>query len=120
MLLWEDQHGSPVCRFGIAGDFLPAAGGMRDARPDWQAAAGQVRALFRDLDLAVVNLECPLSVEGLEARVKASLGDTFAAEAECLDYLRSLKVSVVGIANNHLHDYGRAGARRTREALAAR
>jgi len=119
MLLWEDHQRSPVCRFGIAGDFLPAAGEMRLLRPDWRETSQQVRALFQDLDFSVANLECPVAVEGIEARVKASLGDTFAAGADCLDYLSALRARVVGIANNHLHDHGRAGAKRTREVLLA-
>jgi Bacterial capsule synthesis protein PGA_cap len=117
MLLWKDDRRSPVCRFGIAGDFLPAAGGMSNSRQDWAETAKQVSALFEDLEFSVVNLECPVQIQGIPARVKASLGDTFAAGADALGYLSALRASVVGLANNHLYDYGRAGAQRTREVL---
>jgi len=113
MLVWKNAYRQPACRFGIAGDFLPACGLSPVDGETWSGQAKRVAPGFDDLEFSLVNLECPVGVEGLPPRVKASLGDSFAARTECLDYLDSLKASVVGIANNHLYDYGRAGAERT-------
>jgi poly-gamma-glutamate synthesis protein (capsule biosynthesis protein) len=54
-----------------------------------------------------------MGMDGIAPQVKASLGDSFAAPTSSLDYLHPLKASVIAIANNHLYDYGKAGAERT-------
>lgn len=113
MLVWKDQNRAPVCRFGIAGDFLPASGLSPASGESWSGQAALVAPLFQDLQFGLVNLECPVGVEGIAPKVKASLGGSFAAPTESLDYLNSLNASVIGIANNHLYDYGGAGADRT-------
>jgi hypothetical protein len=113
MLVWKDQHRAAVGRFGIAGDFLPASGLTPASGESWSGQAALVAPLFQDLRFGLVNLECPVGVEGIAPKVKASLGDSFAAQTESLDYLNSLNASVIGIANNHLYDYGGAGAERT-------
>src|SRR5262245_22313097 len=113
MLVWKDPHRLPVCRFGIAGDFLPASGLAPTSGETWAGQANRIAPLFEDLQFSVVNLECPVGVEGIAPKVKASLGDSFAGQTESLDYLDSLKASVIGIANNHLYDYEKLGAERT-------
>jgi poly-gamma-glutamate synthesis protein (capsule biosynthesis protein) len=113
MFMWKADHGSAACRFGIAGDFLPAAGLVPTRAESWAERAELIRPLFQDLEFGVVNLECPLNVRGIAAKVKASLGDTFAAETEALAYLSVLRANVVGLANNHLYDYGLNGAVKT-------
>jgi hypothetical protein len=117
MLVWKDAHRVSVCRFGIGGDFLPAAGLSLLGDETWSGQARLLASFFRDLEFCVVNLECPVGVEGIPAKVKASLGDSFAAEAACLAYLSVLKAYGVGLANNHLYDHGRVGAERTVQAL---
>jgi hypothetical protein len=117
MFVLKDESRSPVCRFGVAGDFLPAAGLAPAASESWSERAELLRPLFRDLEFSIANLECPVNVGGMAPRIKASLGDTFSAEPEALDYLSSLRVNVVGLANNHLYDYGRSGASKTLETV---
>lgn len=117
MLVWNDHERSAVCRFGIAGDFLPAAGLAPRAGESWAHQANRVAPLFQDLCFSIVNLECPIDVAAIEPRVKASLGDTFSAPLDSLDYLATLRANVVGLANNHLYDYGQEGAERTLHCL---
>ena len=117
MLVWKDAHREPVCRFGIAGDFLPAAGLSPSGGETWSGQAKLVAPIFADLEFSIVNLECPVNIKGIPPKVKASLGDSFAAETSSLDYLSVLKASVVGLANNHLYDHGRAGAERTLQTV---
>ena len=119
MILWNDRRCTPALRFGLAGDFLPAAGLAPAPEESWAERSDLVRPLFQDLAFSVANLECPVGVRGIPPKVKASLGATFAAGVDALDYLAALRVSVVGIANNHLYDYGKAGAERTLQKVNA-
>src|SRR5262245_20321921 len=109
MLVWKDGCRASAYRFGIAGDFLPAAGLSPMGDETWSERAKPIVPLFQDLAFTVLNLECPVDIEGIAPRVKASLGDSFAARIESLGYISGLGVSVVGIANNHLYDFGRTG-----------
>ena len=99
---------------------MPASGLSPAGSESWSARAKLVAPLFQGLKFSVVNLECPVGVEGLSPRVKASLGDSFMAPSESVEYLDRLKASVVGIANNHLYDYGRPGAERTLDRVQSR
>ncbi len=123
MLFWKDpslrSSTKPSATIGLAGDFLPANGLMPDPGASWSSLAARVAPHFSDLHLTVANLECPVAVDGLTRRTKASLSDTFAAPAEALDYLRALNVRIVSLANNHSCDYGKAGLDRTRAATSA-
>jgi hypothetical protein len=119
MLLWNDPSSSVAARFGMAGDFLPASGLAPVGAQTWAGNAALLAPLVGDLDFVLANLECPVNVGSLPPRLKASLGDTFSAPREALDYLRELKCKVVSLANNHTYDYGPPGAASSRDALAA-
>src|SRR6266478_2466451 len=106
MLLWKDPSSSVVARFGIAGDFLPASGLSPTSPQTWAGMVEPLSALFDELDFTLVNLECPVNVGALPPRTKASLGDSFSAPQESVDYLQGLKCKVVSLANNHSYDYG--------------
>jgi len=120
MILWSDRRRTPVLRFGMVGDFLPTAGLAPAPGEGWAERGELVHSLFQDLRFSVANLECPVGVSGISPKVKASLGATFASDVDALDYLGALRASVVGLANNHLYDYGRAGAERTLQNVNAR
>jgi len=119
MLLWNDPLSAVVARFGIAGDFLPASGLKPVGTQTWSEMAGPLLEAFGELDFALVNLESPVNVGSLPARMKPSLGDSFNAPQEALDYLRALKCKVVSLANNHIYDYDSSGAATTEAALKA-
>jgi len=67
--------------------------------------AGAVRALFRDADLAVVNLEGP----AIRTFRWHPIGLTFTFDPALLSGLRNAGVDVVTIANNHIGNAGPAG-----------
>ena len=119
MLLWNDPSSTVAARFGIAGDFLPASGLQPVGTQTWSEMAGPLVEVFGGLDFALVNLESPVHVGSLPPRTKASLGDTFGAPKEALDYLHALKCKVVSLANNHAYDYDWTGVARTEAALKA-
>ncbi len=119
MLLWNDPSSAVAARFGIAGDFLPASGLKPAGTQTWSEMAGPLVKAFGELDFALVNLESPVNVGSLPPRMKPSLGDSFSAPQEALDYLRALKCKVVSLANNHTYDYDSSGAATTEAALKA-
>jgi Bacterial capsule synthesis protein PGA_cap len=119
VLLWKDLSNSIVTRFGIAGDFLPASGLHPTNSRTWAEMAASVSESFAELDFTIVNLECPVNVGPHPARLKPSLGDSFSAPHEALDYLRALKCKVVSLANNHSYDHDSPGVAATKSALDA-
>jgi hypothetical protein len=119
MLLWNDPSSTVAVRFGIAGDFLPASGLQPVGTQTWSEMAGPLVETFGGLDFALLNLESPVDVGSLPPRTKPSLGDTFGAPKEALDYLHALKCKVVSLANNHTYDYDSSGVACTKAALKA-
>jgi poly-gamma-glutamate capsule biosynthesis protein CapA/YwtB (metallophosphatase superfamily) len=65
-------------------------------------------------------LECPVDVGNSKARIKMAMGGNFCAPAEVLNFLSSVKTEIVGIANNHIYDYGKEGLERTKRAVLAK
>lgn len=120
MLVWQTSESEPVCRVGMAGDFLPAGGLTLPEDRTWSEAAEGLAENFGDVDVSIANLECPLAADGLPPRLKMGFGGTFSAPEEAAEYLRSLGIRIVGLANNHIYDYGQQGLERTRPALVAR
>ncbi|HET7109144.1 MAG TPA: CapA family protein [Candidatus Acidoferrum sp.] len=120
MNLWEKKDARVRFRIALAGDYLPSAGLRATADCDWKCRAAKLAAYFENIDLAIANLECPIDVEGCAARPKIGLGENFSAPLESLEYLSALRVKLVGIANNHIYDYGPEGLRRTQEAIKCR
>jgi poly-gamma-glutamate capsule biosynthesis protein CapA/YwtB (metallophosphatase superfamily) len=117
MLLWENKNARVVFRIAIAGDYLPAAGLRPPEKCSWSSSATSLSPYFQDVDVTIANLECPLDVEACSARRKLGLGDTFAAPPAALEYLVPLRAQVIGLANNHIYDYGVEGLLRTKQAI---
>jgi poly-gamma-glutamate capsule biosynthesis protein CapA/YwtB (metallophosphatase superfamily) len=117
MLLWQNKNARVAFRIAIAGDYLPAAGLHPPAAHGWTSMAANLSNYFQDVDLSIVNLECPLDVESCAVRPKIGLGDSFAAPSASLEYLPPLRARVVGLANNHIYDYGEEGLQRTKHAV---
>ena len=117
MLLWQNKNSRVALRIAIAGDYLPAAGLHPPFARGWESMAASLWKYFHDVDLSIVNLECPLDVESCAVRPKIGLGDTFAAPSASLEYLAPLRARIVGLANNHIYDYGAEGLQRTKQAI---
>lgn len=123
MILWESDTGSKiVARVAIAGDFLP------DWKPDasrpsvftcedWRKMANRLVPHFHDVAISFANCECTLDTKGLAPRPVDGLGQNISAAADSLGYLAAIR-AVVGIANNHIYDFGSEGVQRTRCAIA--
>ena len=120
MNLWEKKNAQVRFRVALAGDFLPSAGLGGKEKCDWHRESAKLRPYFENVDLAVVNLECPVDVHAFAPRPKIGLGENFSAPLESLEYLSALRVSLVGLANNHIYDFGTEGLHRTREGIKQR
>ena len=73
------------------------------------------RTLFDEVDFAVCNLECALTETDGEIK---KFGPCLKAPLETAEVLRELGFTLCGISNNHVFDFGTAGARDTIAALA--
>ena len=126
MILWETGNGAPiVARVAVAGDFLPdwkpgvPQPGL-SARGRWREMAHCFAPIFGDVALSFINCECTLDTAGLAPRPVDGLGENISAAPDCLDYLSVIRAGIVGIANNHICDFGAPGVERTRSAIVAR
>ncbi len=89
---------------------LPPKGGrelLRHAKP-----------YFRKADIAMANLEGPLSTGGTPSKVpKEGKSYAFRTPPEFADNLKDAGISMVSLANNHAYDFGQSGHSSTRKAL---
>jgi hypothetical protein len=120
MDLWEKKAAQVRFRIALAGDYLPSAGLGGRGKCDWRRESAKIGPYFANIDLAVANLECPVGVDACTPRPKIGLGENFSAPPDSLEYLSALRVSLVGIANNHIYDYGMEGLHRSREEIKRR
>jgi hypothetical protein len=133
LVLWASPPDRTIAaRIGIAGDFLPAGKltfsnhfstrRSPHCSPDdaWREMAARLAPHFEDAAISVANLEAALDSSDLPARPLYGLGDIVSAPSACLEYLESIHASILGIANNHIYDFGAEGIARTREAISAR
>lgn len=63
-------------------------------------------------DLRIANLEHPISEEG-----KPEDKSTLYSTKKAIEHLKSLKINVVNLANNHIHDLGGVGLKNTTKNL---
>lgn len=121
----QDRAG-PTIAFG--GDVLydaPLAYQLR-RRARAVGMEGAYREVFADLapaltaaDLAIVNLEVPISARYRERTPEADL-PIFRAPEHFLDALKAAGIDALTIANNHAYDQGLRGLRNTVAAAASR
>ncbi|MFH1156133.1 MAG: CapA family protein [Pseudomonadota bacterium] len=101
---WSDPLGrTPDTRICIAGDWAPIRDfkTLVETRPE--SVYGDLLPLLRAADLAVVNLEAPLSDSG--SPVYKS-GAVFKGEDRHVHGLTAVPFHVATLANNHVLDYG--------------
>ena len=120
MILWQRENSEVAFKIGIAGDFLPAPNFELPDKSTWSSISGSVAPYFEDLDMSVINLECPVDVGDSKPRMKMAMGGSFCAPAEVLNFLSTVKTEIVGIANNHIYDYGNEGFESTKRTVLAK
>ncbi len=103
-----------LVRIAIVGDILFDRGVREQIeRTGVDALLDGVAPLLSGADLALANLECPLSRRGLRAAKPFS----FRGDPECASALARAGLDAVSLANNHSLDYGRGALVDTMTAL---
>jgi poly-gamma-glutamate synthesis protein (capsule biosynthesis protein) len=78
-----------------------------------------VQDLFADVDIRIVNLEAPITIEDRKNRIIKTGVYLQNCEQAVIPILKSLKINLVTLANNHILDYGPKGLTDTLEVLEA-
>lgn len=73
-----------------------------------------VKHIFDQSDISMINLECPVSERGTKAKDKQY---TFRAKPKSLEALTSCGIDIVTVANNHILDFGKEALLDTLENL---
>ncbi|WP_312478919.1 CapA family protein [Stutzerimonas nitrititolerans] len=88
----------------FSGDFAPCRGYESVVLDCGTRVHGDALPIIENADLSFVNLECPLTTHG---KAINKSGPALKASPACVKALKPF--SVVGLANNHILDYGRKG-----------
>ncbi len=98
-----------MLRIGLLGDVMLGRG-LGQALEGGVGAADlwdpELRELARSLDLVICNLECCLSVRGAPTTLVADKPFFFRGPPQAVGALQAIGAGVVGLANNHLLDFG--------------
>jgi len=91
----------------ITGDFCPINRIEKLARnQDYGSIFNDFIGVFRDNDLNIIDLECPLTLTS-SARLK--YGPHQKAHPDCVKILKYAGIHLAALANNHIMDYGPKG-----------
>lgn len=102
----------------VTGDFCPIHRMAERLGPGGETGLfGGLQSFIREADLAVTNLECPLT--GPQRGPIPKTGPAMRARPEAAGFLKRAGFGLVTLANNHIMDYGPEGLRDTLEALEA-
>ncbi|MBC8393201.1 MAG: CapA family protein [Deltaproteobacteria bacterium] len=96
----------------ISGDFCPIEKAEQAFLREVDAAQllGEFAGIIRQCDLAVTNLECPLTVS--ESAIP-KIGPNLKAHPDVAKAIIKLGFNLVTLANNHIYDYGQEGLDQT-------
>ncbi len=98
----------PTFILAFGGDVMLGRGVARALNGDWSAAFAQIAQPLADADLALANLESPLTNEAQLAD-----GHDLRATPAAVGALHSAGFDAVSLANNHALDAGKAGLAET-------
>ena len=95
----------------IGADICPIGGNLEFFRSgDAEALFHDLLKDFREADLVIANLECPL-IERPSPIPKT--GPAFGADSNCIQGIRAAGIDVLCLANNHILDHGPQGLANT-------
>jgi hypothetical protein len=95
----------------FAGDFSPCRNFESIALVKKTDILGDARSLIQQADISFTNLECPLTNHNTAINKS---GPALKADPLCIEALKDF--SVIGLANNHILDYGKKGLEDTMKA----
>ena len=101
------NHSAEMLRLGLAGDVMLGRLVDRYVLADPECPAdyiwGDILPVWRQIDLRMVNLECVIATTGEPWMPKTF---HFRAGPRAIDALKAAGIQVVGLANNHVLDFG--------------
>lgn len=97
----------------IAGDFCPhhRTEELINKRNYSNIVSEEVKEIFYNSDLSIVNLECPITEGTISSMSK--VGPSIKANKNSLSFLKYLGVNAVTLSNNHIMDFGAKGLEST-------
>lgn len=97
----------------IAGDFCPHNRVERliNNKKYSDIVSEEVREVFTNSDISIVNLECPVIDE--DATPISKVGPSIKANKNSFSFLKYLGINTVTLSNNHIMDYGAKGLEST-------
>jgi poly-gamma-glutamate synthesis protein (capsule biosynthesis protein) len=95
----------------LVGDFAPCRGFEKVVLKRGKEVLGDALPFIKNADLSFINLECPLTFTD---RAINKEGPALKADPACVSAIKDF--SVVGLANNHILDFGRQGIEDTLNA----
>jgi poly-gamma-glutamate synthesis protein (capsule biosynthesis protein) len=113
LLLGQTPPPAPVVIYAV-GDIALVGNAERELSGHFEDAFALVKPILADRDLALCNLEAPLTRRG---RAYADKEFTFRAPPEALPAIKDAGFNVFGLANNHMMDFGPVGLKDTLAAL---
>lgn len=100
----EQPKEEEIVKMSFAGDVLLASGVESLIEQNGtEFIISDVKEVFKESDISMVNLECAISERGTKAPDKQY---TFRAKPKTLEVLKFSKMDVVSLANNHTLDFG--------------
>jgi poly-gamma-glutamate synthesis protein (capsule biosynthesis protein) len=97
----------------LTGDFCPINRVEELARKqEFEPLLSDFMDLFRESDLNVIDLECPLT---LSETARRKTGPHQKAHPDSIKILKHAGIHLAAMANNHIMDYGRKGVQETLE-----
>jgi len=106
---------APVVIYAV-GDIAIVGNAEFELRGRYDQAFAQIKPILADRDLAICNLEAPLTRRGEEFVDKTF---RFRARPESLAAIKDAGFNVFGLANNHMLDFGAVGIKDTLASLQA-
>ena len=104
-----------MVKIGFTGDFCPWLRIEEEYKKgNWQGLFDAVKPFFEKNDANVIELECPLTIDGKKIEKTGPHLKAHPGTAEIISYLNC---DLVATANNHFTDYGRVGLASSYNAL---
>jgi len=105
---------TPAATLCIAGDWAPIRHFKKIIEIDPISIYGDLGPVIQSADLSIVNLEAPLSDQGVPV---CKSGAVFKGETRHIKGLTALPFDAVTLANNHVFDFGLGAFQETLETL---
>ena len=94
----------------FAGDFAPVRRYEKLVIKNGYKIFGSLQNNISESDLSFLNLETPLCINGKPIK---KTGPNFKAHPDCINAVKDAGFDVVGLANNHIMDFGNEGVLET-------